>query len=83
MVNTVDDAKEFEKKSCGDVLTISFPSALRAKYLDIVKWSKSGKPIDARKAGVNLAKKSNKNDILMCVGIQLHFLNTLSSNGNP
>ena len=63
-------SKEFEKKSCGDVLTISFPSALRAKYLDIVKWSKSGKPIDARKAGVNLAKKSNKNDILMCVGIQ-------------
>ena len=52
-------SKEFEKKSCGDVLTISFPSALRAKYLDIVKWSKSGKPIDARKAGVNLAKISN------------------------
>ncbi len=24
-------SKEFEKKSCGDVLTISFPSALRAK----------------------------------------------------
>ena len=63
-------SKEFEKKSCGDVLSISFPIALQAKYLDIVKWSKSGKPIEARKAGVNLAKKSNKNDILMCVGIQ-------------
>ena len=24
-------SKEFEKKSCGDVLTISFPGALRAK----------------------------------------------------
>ena len=60
-------SKEFEEKSCGDVLTVSFPSALRANYLDIVKWSKSGKPIDARKAGVNLAKKSNNNDILMCV----------------
>ena len=30
-------SKEFEKKSCGDVLTASFPSALKAKYLDIVK----------------------------------------------
>ena len=63
-------SKEFEKKSCGDVLSISFPIALQAKYLDIVKWSKSGTPIDARKAGVNLAKKSNKNEILICVGIQ-------------
>ena len=63
-------SKEFEEKSCGDILTLSFPSALRAKYLDIVKWSKSGKPIDARKAGVNLAKKSNKSEILVCAGIK-------------
>ena len=61
---------EFEKKSCGDVLTISFPGALSTKYLDLVKWSKSGKPNDARKAGVNLAKKSNHNNILICGSIQ-------------
>ncbi|MDA7592588.1 leucyl aminopeptidase [Rhodobacteraceae bacterium] len=61
---------EFEKKSCGDVLTISFPGALSAEYLDLVKWSKSGKLNDARKAGVNLAKKSNHNNILICGSIQ-------------
>jgi leucyl aminopeptidase len=61
---------EFEKKSCGDVLTISFPGALSAEYLDLVKWSKSGKPNDARKAGVNLAKKSNHDHILICGSIQ-------------
>ena len=61
---------EFEKKSCGDVLTISFPGALATEYLDLVKWSKSGKPNDARKAGVNLAKKSNHNNILICGSIQ-------------
>lgn len=61
---------EFEKKSCGDVLTISFPGALSAEYLDLVKWSKSGKPNDARKAGVNLAKKSNHDNILICGSIQ-------------
>ena len=61
---------EFEKKSCGDVLTISFPGALSTEYLDLVKWSKSGKPNDARKAGVNLAKKSNHNNILICGSIQ-------------
>ena len=61
---------EFEKKSCGDVLTISFPGALSTEYLDLVKWSKSGKPNDAKKAGVNLAKKSNHNNILICGSIQ-------------
>ena len=61
---------EFEKKSCGDVLTISFPGALSTEYLDLVKWSKSGKPNDARKAGVNLAKKSNHDNILICGSIQ-------------
>ena len=61
---------EFEKKSCGDVLTISFPGALSAEYLDLVKWSKSGEPNDARKAGVNLAKKSNHDNILICGSIQ-------------
>ena len=61
---------EFEKKSCGDVLTISFPGALSTEYLDLVKWSKSGKPNDARKAGVNLAKKSNHNNILICGSTQ-------------
>ena len=61
---------EFEKKSCGDVLTISFPGALSTEYLDLVKWSKSGKPNDARKAGVNLAKKSNHDNVLICGSIQ-------------
>ena len=63
-------SKEFEKKSCGDVLTLSFPGGLQAKYLDLVKWTKSGQPNDARKAGVNLAKKSNNNKILVCVSTQ-------------
>ena len=63
-------SKEFEKKSCGDVLTISFPGTLSTEYLDLVKWSKSGKPNDARKAGVNLAKKSNHDNILICGSIQ-------------
>ena len=63
-------SKEFEEKSCGDILTVSFPSGLQAKHLDIVKWSKSGKPIDAKKAGVNLAKKSKNSEILVCAGIQ-------------
>ena len=61
---------EFEKKSCGDVLTISFPGVLSTEYLDLVKWSNSGKPNDARKAGVNLAKKSNHDNILICGSIQ-------------
>ena len=63
-------SKEFEKKSCGDVLTLSFPNFLQTKYLDLVKWSKSGTPNDARKAGVNLAKKSNHSRVLMCVAAQ-------------
>ena len=63
-------SKEFEKKSCGEVLTLSFPGALQAKYLDLVKWSKSVKPSDARKAGVNLAKKSKNSRILVCASAQ-------------
>ena len=59
-------SKEFEKKSCGDVLTLTYPGALQAKYLDLVKWSKSGQFTDARNAGVNLAKNSNKSKVLIC-----------------
>ena len=63
-------SNEFEKKSCGEVLTLSFPSELQVKHLDLVKWSKSVKPYDARKAGVNLAKKSNNSKILVCASTQ-------------
>ncbi len=63
-------SKEFEKKSCGEVLTLSFPGGLQAKYLDLVKWTKSGQPNDARKAGVNLAKKSNNSKILVSANTQ-------------
>jgi leucyl aminopeptidase len=66
----VKSSKEFEKKTCGDVLTLSFPYSLQTKYLDLVKWSKSGTLNDARKAGVNLAKKSNQSRVLMCVTAQ-------------
>ena len=69
-------SKEFEKKSYGDVLTLSFSGDLKAKYLDLVKWSKSGQPNDARKAGVNLAKKSSNNKILVC-GNSQKFLEEL------
>ena len=63
-------SNEFEKKSCGEVLTLSFPSELQVKHLDLVKWSKSVKPSDARKSGVNLAKKSNNSKILVCASTQ-------------
>ena len=63
-------SKEFEKKSCGDVLTLSFPGGIQAKYLDLVKWSNLGKPNDARKAGVNLAKNSNNSKVLVCCDVQ-------------
>ncbi len=63
-------SKEFEKKSCGDILTLSFPGGLQAKYLDLIKWTKSGQPNDARKAGVNLAKKSDNSKILICANGQ-------------
>ena len=66
----VISSEEFEKKSCGDVLTISFPSTLKAKYLDLIKWTKSGQLNDARKAGVNLAKKSKNSKILVCTTAQ-------------
>ena len=65
MIVRVISSKEFEKKSCGDILTLSFPGGLQAKYLDLVKWTKSGQPNDARKAGVNLAKKSGNSKILV------------------
>ena len=66
----VISSEEFEKKSCGDVLTISFPGSLKAKYLDLIKWTNSGKLNDARKAGVNLAKKSKNSKILVCANAQ-------------
>ena len=66
----VISSKEFEKKTCGDVLTLSFPCSLQTKYLDLVKWAKSGTLNDARKAGVNLGKKSNQSRVLMCVTVQ-------------
>ena len=59
-------SKDFEEKSCGEVLTLTFPNTLQAKYLDLVKWSKSMQPNDARKAGVNLAKNSNNSKVLIC-----------------
>ena len=70
MILKAISSKEFEKKSCGDVLTLSFPGTLQAKYLDVVKWTKSGQLNDARKAGVNLAKKSNNSKILVCANAQ-------------
>ena len=63
-------SKEFEKKSCGEVLTLSFPGTLKVKYLDLVKWTKSGQPNSARIAGVNLAKKSNNSKILVYANTQ-------------
>ena len=53
------NSKEFKEKTTGEILTLSFPGILKAKHLDIVKWSKLGIIDDARKAGVNLAKKFN------------------------
>ena len=53
-------SKEFEKKSFGDVLTICFPASLKADYLDIIKSSKDTDISEARRAGVELAKKSDK-----------------------
>ena len=70
MILKAISSKEFEKKSCGELLTLSFPGVVQAKYLDLVKWTKSGQPNDARKAGVNLAKKSDNSKILICANGQ-------------
>ena len=51
------NSEEFEKKTCGEVLSISYPGAILAKSIFLVKWAKSGQPHDARKAGVNSAKQ--------------------------
>ena len=60
-------SKEFEKKACGDILTLSFSGSLKADHLDIIKWSSVEDINDARKAGVNLAKKSDFSKSLICV----------------
>jgi len=64
------NSEEFEKKSCGDVLSISFPGVISAKHIDLVKWAKLGQPHDARKAGVNLAKLADDGSVLICIGSQ-------------
>ncbi len=64
------NSDEFEKKSCGEVLSISFPGAISAKYIDLVKWVKPGQSHDARKAGVNLAKLASDNNVLIYIGSQ-------------
>ena len=64
------NSKEFKEKTIGEILTLSFPGILKAKHLDIVKWSKLGIIDDARKAGVNLAKKFNNSRLLICLGSQ-------------
>ena len=64
------NSEEFEKKSYGDVVSISYPAAISAKHIDLVKWAKAGPPHDARKAGVNLAKLAGDSNVLICLGSQ-------------
>ena len=64
------NSDEFEKKSCGEVLSISFPGSITAKYIDLIKWVKPGQLHDARKAGVNLAKLSGDSSVLIYIGSQ-------------
>ena len=64
------NSEEFEKKTCGEVLSISYPGAILAKSIFLVKWAKSGQPHDARKAGVNSAKLAGDSSVLICIGSQ-------------
>ena len=64
------NSDEYEKKSCGEVLSISFPGSITAKYIDLVKWVKPVQLNDARKAGVNLAKLAGDSSVLICIGSQ-------------
>ena len=64
------NSDEYEKKSCGEVLSISFPGSITAKYIDLIKWVKPGQLHDARKAGVNLAKLSGDSSVLIYIGSQ-------------
>ena len=69
------NSKEFEKKSCGDVLSISYPGAISAKHVDLVKWAKLCEPYEALKAGVNLAKLAGDSSVLICIDSQNFSLN--------
>ena len=60
-------SKEFEKKPYGDILTLSFSGSLKSDYLDIIKWTNDTNINEARKAGVNLAKKTDCCKSLICV----------------
>ena len=64
------NSDEYEKKSCGEVLSISFPGSITAKHIDLIKWVKPGQLHDARKAGVNLAKLSSDSSVLIYIGSQ-------------
>ena len=64
------NSEEFEKKSYGDVISISYPAAISAKHIDLVKGAKVGQPHDARKAGVNLAKLAGDSNVLICMDSQ-------------
>ena len=66
-------SKEFEKKACGDIITLSFSGSLKTDHLDIIKWSNVTDINDARKAGVNLAKQSDCSDSLICVTDQIFW----------
>jgi leucyl aminopeptidase len=58
--------KNFAEKCDGSVFSLTFPGELAADYLDIVKLSKPEQTNIARKAGVNLAKKSKGHNTLIC-----------------
>ncbi|MEQ9693894.1 leucyl aminopeptidase [Shimia sp. SDUM112013] len=66
-VQRVIDAKA-EKAKSGDVTTIAFPAGMAAEALDVMFLERNCTPVEARKAGVALAKLRGTSPLLVCAG---------------
>ena len=59
---------EFEKRKSGEVITLAYPAGLQAKAIDLVVLDKRAERIPTRQAGVALAKRRGREDLLVCAG---------------
>ncbi|WP_137700100.1 leucyl aminopeptidase [Marimonas lutisalis] len=67
-VKRLIEGERFAKAKPGDVLSLAYPVGMAAEALDVVKLARRPKVEEARKAGVELAKRMGKADLVLAAG---------------
>ncbi len=67
-LNRLVSGESFEKRKCGDIVTLAYPTGLQVEALDVVILNRKSSVEELRKAGANLAKKLTSEEVLILTG---------------